>query len=340
MDTINLLKQNLTSLISINDQESISIAKKLKINLEELLSDPIKNRSKLTNFLKSFELTMPSIIDKNFQPLQLAKFKKPNNEIVSTSLIQNLEMIALLFREQELLNDKIQTFSHEYYRLNDSELVEQVFNDLDYQNIRDRLFTASEIEAKYIFDDLFQKIYNIYGLKIFLLEANKNSFNFDGIYFDKKIATTFISAYNSTYSKTLFTLLHEMYHFFKDQGNTHTFDLFSESDNYNSETRAEDIRANNFSINFLLYNATEDMKVLKENLSKDNLTHFMKKYGVSRHALSIELQTDLSSFKIGSLHKCFFNYSKSEINTLINQLQQEGSLSLRKASELKASISK
>ncbi len=340
MDTISLLKRNLTDLISINKQESIAIANKLKINLDVLLSDPIKQRINLVNFLKNFELTMPSIIDKDFQPIQLAKFKKANNEIVSTSLIQNLEMIALLFREQELINENKQTFSHEYHRLNDNELVEQVFKDLDYQEYRNRLYNASEVDSKYIFEELFNKIYNIYGLKIFILEANKNPFNFDGIYFDKPIATTFVSAYTSVYSKLLFTLLHELYHFFQDQGNSNTFDLFSETDTYDNVNRAEDIRANKFAINFLLHNTNEDLNNLKENLSRENLINFMKKYGVSKHALSIELQIDLSSFKTGNIHKCYFNYSKSEINNLLKQLEEEGSLSFRKSSELKASITK
>lgn len=340
MDTISLLKNNLTNLISANKQESISISKELKINLEELLSEPIKKRKELIDFLKSFELTMPSIIDENFQPIQLAKFKKANNETVSTSLIQNLEMIALLFREEELIDEKEHVFTHEYYRLNDKELVEQVFNDLNYQEVRENLYSASEVDAKYIFSNLFQKIYNIYGLRIFIIEANKNPFNFDGIYFDKQIATTFINAYNNAYSKTLFTLLHEMYHFFQDQGNTNKFDLFSESDSYDNETRAEDVRANKFAINFLLYNAEEELINLKNNLSRESLISFMKKYGVSRQAMGIELQMDLSSYKTGTIHKCYFNYSKSEINKLLEQLEKEGSLSMRKVSELKASITK
>lgn len=339
MDVISLLKQNLSSLVSTNIIESESIAKKLNINLEELLNNPIEQRSKLIDFLKKFELTMPSIIDRNFQPLQLAKFKKANNETVSTTLIQNLETIALLFREQELLKNNKQSFSHEYFRLSNEELIEQVFTDLNYQSFRDRLYSASNIEAKYIFDELLKKIYDIYGLRIFILESNKTNFNFDGIYFDKSIGTTFVSAYNSTYSKTMFSLLHEMYHFFQDQGNTNAFDLFSESD-YNSETKAEDIRANKFAKNFLLYQAEEDLKNLKKNITLENIQKFMLKYGISRHALSIDLGIDLKSFKTGNLHKCLFTSSKKTINDLLVSLKEEGSISLRKYSELISAISK
>jgi Zn-dependent peptidase ImmA (M78 family) len=339
MDAISLLKRNLSSLVSTNTVESKSIAKKLSINLEELLSDPVKQRSNLINFLKSFELTMPSIIDRNFQPIQLAKFKKSNNETVSTTLIQNLETIALLFREQELIKNNKQTFSHEYFRLSDEELIERVFTDLNYQSFRDRLYDATNIQAKYIFDELIQKIYDTYGLRVFILESNKTNFNFDGIYFDKSIATTFVSAYNSTYSKTMFSLLHEMYHFFQDQGNSNAFDLFSESD-YNSETRAEDIRANKFAKNFLLYKADEDLNELKKNITLENIQDIMLKYGISRHALSIELDTDLKSFKTGNLHKCLFTSSKKTINDLLISLKEEGSISLRKYSELISAISK
>lgn len=339
MDAISLLKYNLSSLVSTNTVESKSIAKKLSINLEELLSDPVKQRSNLINFLKSFELTMPSIIDRNFQPIQLAKFKKSNNETVSTTLIQNLETIALLFREQELIKNNKQTFPHEYFRLCDEELIEQVFTDLNYESFRDRLYSATNIQAKYIFDELIQKIYDIYGLRIFILESNKTNFNFDGIYFDKSIATTFVSAYNSTYSKTMFSLLHEMYHFFQDQGNSNAFDLFSESD-YNSEIRAEDIRANKFAKNFLLYKADEDLNELKKNITLENIQDIMLKYGISRHALSIELDTDLKSFKTENLHKCLFTSSKKKINDLLISLTEEGSISLRKYSELISAISK
>lgn len=82
-----------------------------------------------------------------------------------------------------------QTFPHEYFRLSDEELIEQVFTDLNYESFRDRLYSATNIQAKYIFDELIQKIYAIYGLRVFILESNKTTFNFDGIYFDKSIAT-------------------------------------------------------------------------------------------------------------------------------------------------------
>lgn len=340
MDAISLLKHNLNSLVSINNKESHSIAGKLKINLEELLNNPIKQRSNLISFLKEFELSMPSIIDRNFQPIQLAKFKKANNEIVSNNLIQNLETIALLFREQELLNDNKQTFHHEYFRLSDEELVEQVFTDLNYQSYRDKLFSATNIQAKYIFDDLLNKIYITYGLRVFILEHNKINFNFDGIYFDKSIATTFVSAYNSSYSKTMFSLLHEMYHFFRDQGNSNAFDLFSESDSYDAETRSEDIRANKFAKNFLLFNAKEDLNKLKENITLEKLIDVMKKYGISRDALGIELRINLKAFKTGNIHKCLFTSSKKEINDLLIALRDEGSISLRKYNELISAISK
>jgi Zn-dependent peptidase ImmA (M78 family) len=339
MDAISLLKHNLSSLVSTNTIESKSIAEKLNINLDELLIDPIKQRSNLINFLKSFELTMPSIIDRNFQPIQLAKFKKSNDEIVSTTLIQNLETIALLFRERELIENKKPSFSHEYFRLSDEELIKQVFNDLNYQSVRDKLYSATNIQAKYIFDELIKKIYDIYGLRIFILESNKTNFNFDGIYFDKSIATTFVTAYNSTYSKTMFSLLHEMYHFFQDQGNSNAFDLFSESD-FNSETRAEDIRANKFAKNFLLYKAEIDLKKLKENITKESIENVMLKYGISRLALSIELGIDLKSFKTGNIHKCLFTSSKKTINDLLVSLKEEGSISSRKYSELISAISK
>lgn len=340
MDVVSLLKNNLSSLISINNVEATNIAKKLHINLSELLSDPIKERTHLISFLNEFELNLPSIIDNNFQPIQLAKFKKANNEVVSSSLIQNLETIALLFREQEFLNDKKQTFPHEYYRLSDEELVSKVFTDLDYQSYRNKLYNANNIQAKYIFDDLFKKIYNIYGLKIFVLDSNKTNFNFDGIYFDKTTATTFVSAFNSAYSKTMFSLLHEMYHFFKDQGNSNTFDLFSNNDNYNTESRSEDIRANKFAKNFLLFNAKKDLDTLKESTTLQNLITVMKKYGISKQALGIELGLDLKDFKIGNLHGCLFTSSKKEINDLLTKLKDEGSISIRKYSELIGSITK
>lgn len=340
MEAVSLLKNNLVSLVSINNAEATIIAKKLHINLSELLTDPIKERSHLISFLNEFELSIPSIIDSNFQPVQLAKFKKANNEVVSSSLIRNLETIALLFREQELLNDKKQTFPHEYFRLSDEELISKVFTDLDYQSYRNKLYSADNIQAKYIFDDLFQKIYSIYGLKIFVLDSNKTNFNFDGIYFDKTTATTFVSAYNSAYSKTMFSLLHEMYHFFKDEGNSNTFDLFSNNDSDNAGSRAEDIRANKFAKNFLLFNAKKDLDTLKESTTLENITNIMKKYGISRQALGIELGLDLKNFKIGILHGCLFTSSKKEINELLTKLKEEGSISIRKYSELIGSITK
>ena len=340
MDVVSLLKNNLSSLVSINSIEASNIAKKLRINLTELLNDPIQQRNHLISFLNAFELNIPSIIDRNFQPISLAKFKKANDEVVSSSLIQNLETIAILFREQELLNDKKQTFPHEYFRLSDDELIKTVFKDLNYESFRDRLYNADNIRAKYIFDELFDNIYNIYGLKIFVLESNKTNFNFDGIYFDKSIATTFVSAYNNAYSKTMFSLLHEMYHFFRDQGNSNAFDLFSNNDNYSSETRSEDIRANKFAKNFLLFNAQNDLDNLKKNITLENIINVMKKYGISRTALGIELGIDLNAFKVRNLHNCLFTSSKKEINDLLTKLKDEASISIRKYSELISSISK
>ena len=66
----------------------------------------------------------------------------------------------------------------------------------------------------------------------------------------------------------------------------------------------------------------------------------MKKYGISKQALSIELRLDLKNFKVGNLHSCLFTSSKKEINDLLTNLRDEGSISIRKYSELIGSISK
>jgi Zn-dependent peptidase ImmA (M78 family) len=281
---------------------------------------------------------MPSIVDINFKPIQLAKFKKANDEVVSSKLIENLEMIALLFREQEAINNSSKQFTHEYFRLSDSELIAQVYDDLNYDKVRTSLQNASELEAKYIFDDLIKNIYDTYGLKIFLIDANKSPFNFDGIYFDKTVATAYIASYPKAYSKTLFTMLHEMYHFFKDNGTSNTFDIFN--DGSEGQTHAEDIRANKFAINFLLYNSKEDLLSFKNNPNLDSLIVILKKYGVSRQALGIELSLDLSSYRTGNIHSCYFNFAKKEINDLLNDLTVEGSISSRKYNELIGAITK
>ena len=131
-----------------------------------------------------------------------------------------------------------------------------------------------------------------------------------------------------------------MYHFFKDQGNSNTFDLFSNSDNYDAESRAEDVRANKFAKNFLLFKAKNDLDILKENITLQNIITVMKKYGISKQALSIELRLDLKNFKVANLHSCLFTSSKKEINDLLTNLRDEGSISIRKYSELIGSIRK
>lgn len=52
MDAVSLLKNNLSSLVSINDAEATNIAKKLHINLSELLSDPVKRENTFNKFFK------------------------------------------------------------------------------------------------------------------------------------------------------------------------------------------------------------------------------------------------------------------------------------------------
>jgi len=338
MTSLDTLKLNLKNLIDSNISEANDIAKSLTLNIEDLLSNPIKNRKILSQFLKAFELTMPSMMDVNFKPITLAKFKKTNDEVVSSRLIENLEMIALLFREQEEIKNNPTDFTHEYFRLSDSELISQVYDDLNYDEVRVSLQSATDIEAKYIFDALIKNIYDIYGLKIFLIDSSNSPFNFDGIYFDKKIATAYVTTYTKAYSKTLFTMLHEMYHFFKDEGNSNTFEIFD--DGSDGKMNAEDIRANQFAINFLLFNSSDDITLFKDNPTHDNLVYLLKKYGVSRQALGIELSMDLKSYKTGSIHSCFFTFAKKEINDLLQNLTEEGSISNRKYTELIGAISK
>ncbi len=338
MTALDTLKLNLKNLIDTNISEANSIATSLSLNINDLLIDPIQNRKILTQFLQAFELTMPSMMDVDFRPIQLAKFKKANDEVVSSRLIENLEMIALLFREQEAINNKQKEFTHEYFRLSDSELISQVYDDLNYNEIRISLQSATDIDAKYIFDILINKIYDIYGLKIFLIDSTKSPFNFDGIYFDKTIATAYVTTYTKAYSKTLFTMLHEMYHFFKDEGNSHTFDIFN--DGSDGKMNSEDIRANKFAINFLLYKSQDDLYTFKDNQTIESLIYILKKYGVSRQALGIELSTDLSSYRTGNIHSCYFTFAKKEINDLLNDLTLDGSISNRKYIELIGAISK
>lgn len=339
MSAVELLQLNLQSLVKANAKESVSFAHSLEINLEELLSKPANCRKELSTFLQKFELSLPSIMVPNFQPIQLAQFKKNNDESVSNKLLDNLKTIGHYYREKQIIDANTNVEFIDYRHLtNMQDLLTQVYKDLNFDSYRKRFESADNKAMYYVLKDLIQDIENLYGLKIFFTDKEKSNFNFDGVYFNKPIATAYVDAHSSYYTKAIFTMFHELYHFLQDDGETFTFDLF-DMGMFTSEQRTEDIRANRFASEFLLFNSQDDLQILMKHFNRENLKSFLKKYSVSKEALSFFTKDDnIKKISTGRLPQAFFPYAKTSIKELLSWQYENTYISLRKQTELLASI--
>lgn len=334
MSAVELLQHNLHQLVSANSDTAISAAETVGVTLETILCNPIAYRKQLKAFLEKFELSIPSLMNSQFNPPELAKFKKANNENVSMALIENLKNIGMFFREKEAIEkQELREFSNEYTVLNKVELIQRVFEDINFHQVRSQLSSLNPQQRTYAFQSLLDNIFNAYGLKIFLVNDESNPlFNFDGVYFDKPIAVAFVKANYSFYGKTLFTILHELYHFLKDDGESNTFDLF-DFDDYQENMGAEDVRANNFAIEFLLYGAESEITSFKRSQSLEDLCNIINGFHVSRQALGNYLKMDLSSFRTGRLQGSQ-PFAKSEIKDILAWHYAKDNISIRRIEEL------
>ncbi len=334
-----LLVNNLDKLIKCNSEEAKVFATELGISIKNLLTNPIEYLSQIEKFLQKFELSLPSIMTSEFQPIELVKFKKANSESVSNELIENLKTIAILYREKKALeNKKLDIFPNDYNNLDDIDLIDKIHKDLDFNNFLIKFSKSDGKQRNFLLKELIKDMENLYGLKTFFINEEKSPFNFDGVYFNKPIATIYINAHYSYYTKAIFTLLHEIYHFFKDDGKTFTFDLFDNSE-VNQYNKAEDIRANRFAIDFLLYKADEELNKLRTNPTQNLLKETMKRYCVSREALAIKLDMKkLNSIKVGRTTKTFFPFASTEINDLLTWHCDEASISYSRKIELEGAI--
>jgi hypothetical protein len=182
--------------------------------------------------------------------------------------------IGHYYREQQILKDGVTVTFIDYRHItNMKELIAKVFSDLNFDVYRSRLYSADPSTMNFVLKDLVNDIEGVYGLKVFFTDKDKSGFNFDGVYFNKPIATAYIDAHSSFYTKAIFTMLHELYHFLQDDGETFTFDLF-DMDSMSSEQQSEDIKANRFASEFLLFNSSDDSTSLLANCVTESLKDF------------------------------------------------------------------
>ena len=332
METLEKIKTNLARFIEKNKMETDSFFEEAGVNKDELLDNPLAVKDVFFQFLDRFSLALPELLDENFSPKPLAMFKKRNGQEVSLALIDALRDVAYFYREYRAIKYREKPRFLSFDTKDPAKIAQEIFHIIDFESYRKKFSEATQKQIPYIMHDFFDNIERKIGLKIFLFEKSKNSYNFDGVYFYKPAGVAFVNALNVSFASTLFTAFHEMYHFLVDDGNVkEAVDLFDENE---YGTAAEDINANRFAANLLLYGADEDMLKLKFDTTLELLKEIMKKYSISKAALGIKLQEDLSHFQTGHLHKGFVNPDTKFIKELIAFELEEGLISTRKAAQI------
>lgn len=339
MDALDVLKTNLSHLISTNPSESDQYASEIGVDANTLMSDPLSFMAKLPAFLEKFELSVPRLLAPDFQPVTLAKFKKTNNEPVSFALLDNLRSLAIVMHEHDSLKGTARPECQDEYRtLKFKQLVERVYTDLNMHDINERLSVMNEPwkQQTWIIKDLLDRLYENYGFRVFIIEDAKKPFNFDGVYFDKPVATAFVAGNGSYASKAIFSIFHELYHFFKDEGiGEEAFDIFDLDQEMNG--KIEDRMANNFAANLLLYGANEDIVQLKHTMNVHLLQAMMKKYCISKEGIGLYSKTILSSLKCPPVRGSLPFAGKLIADALQNH-EDEALLSRRRKDELLSAI--
>ena len=318
---IDTIKNNVCSFIKENNLSQ----KKHPINtiLQDILH--LDNRQILFDFLNEFKLSLIDISSEDFKPYTIQKFRKANGVEVDSENIKLLKHIAELLR----INDKI---GFQDYTLEKDEALVKIFSQKIYNNFEKEITAITignlpekekKIKIGEAFKDLQKTIKEAFNFNVFFIEDK--AMPFDGIYFNRPVATTFIKIYNKNYSETLFTLLHELYHFFRDDGTTPDAIDFVEIENMKNVINQEDIKANKYASSLLFYNKADEIKNLKP-------IDFIKKYPVSK--MTYTIKTNKAIKEEGYFHQCFLKNDNAFIKKEIKALCDNEIISNRIADSL------